>query len=440
MADVLRAAEVIRAALQHDLVVIHERHTTAESTESEVRPESLIDGRATRPGGPLAGLPRLGDEPQPTPVRLTAAAEGGVLADPAARPVIGSTLTPPAETVAQAAETAVAPPEPIVDLTVDRPWESDLDLPPPSGPPIIAAAEPWAPWRPDEQDDFEPVGLPLPALAEARRLPRRMLIRPALSALGLLGVVLLLFFGYALYGTGLLESRAQHSLRGAYRAEVAASARRPDLPPSRVLAELRIPKIGLKTVVAEGVSRAVLAKSPGFVPPLIESPQPPPVVIVGHRTVYGGPFRHLGDLRVGDEVTVRTPQGVVASYSVERKQTLSSGTRLGSPDGVQRIYLVSADPAYTGGGRLIVVGRRTDAGAALVAPSAPPVPIPDLPGSAPGAVVALLAFLVVFSLAFWRNVYVTVWSAAARRTVAFVVLMASVVACLMLLGSLSPIL
>lgn len=463
--DVLRAADFIRHALYHDLAAVGRRfggdaqppgayapngsslmHTVqvprpTPPTPTEVRPAEVLSPREQSRGAPAEPHARAPlDEP---PHGRLAESESLTAQHDAISALI-------AELRALAAPTTEAPPAPPKPQEVGPPAEApphvevgraepELDLPPPTGPPVIAAPDPWTFAEPElasEQPLSVPAPLPEPAL---RPLPRGMLIRPALSAVGVVGVVLCSFLVYALYGTGLLEGHAQHTLRRAFRSEVATAERQPGLPAPRVLADLSIPSIGVDDIVAEGVSPSVLSRGPGFVPPLIESPQPPPVVIVGHRTTYGAAFRHIADLKVGGQVIVRTPQGVVATYSVERKARFGVRPHLKSPDGRQRLYLVSADPPYSDSGRVVVVADRTDAGATLMAPSPPPIPVPSLGGTGGDAVVALFALGAVFLLAFARSLYASVWSRLRRRVAGILLLVAAVASWQLLLGSRSPV-
>jgi LPXTG-site transpeptidase (sortase) family protein len=330
--------------------------------------------------------------------------------------------TIPAEPEAEPDRAATEPfaDRPTGDADVD--WA--VDLPPPTGAPLIAASDPT--W-PGDVAALELVDRPAEEeQVDLRPLPKLMLLRPALTGVVTVGVALLLFVLYALYGTALLEGRSQRALQREFRAQSVAIAHGAPLGP-KIMADLSIPEVGIDQIVTEGTTPSVLANGPAFVPPLADSPQPPPVVIVGHRTVYGGAFRHLGDLRTGDPVTVRTTQGVVATYVVERKLNIGTRSHLSSPDGQQRLYLVSDDPAYTDQGRLVVVARRTDAGSSVRAPSPPPVPIPTLPGSAPGTVAGILTILALFVASTALALYATVWSRFARvavRVVQFVLILA----------------
>ncbi|MCU1454473.1 MAG: Membrane protein, partial [Acidimicrobiales bacterium] len=75
------------------------------------------------------------------------------------------------------------------------------------------------------------------------------------------------------------------------------------------LTRLRIPKIGLDTIVVEGTTLSALRAGAGHYP---ETPLPCAngnVAVAGHRTTYGHPFQRLAELSVGDEITLETPIG-----------------------------------------------------------------------------------------------------------------------------------
>ena len=77
--------------------------------------------------------------------------------------------------------------------------------------------------------------------------------------------------------------------------------------PGRVAGLIRIPKLGLDAVIVEGTDPRTLRGGPGHY-----SQTPPPcsrgnVAIAGHRTTYGRPFSHLGQLVPGDTITLVTP-------------------------------------------------------------------------------------------------------------------------------------
>ncbi len=75
------------------------------------------------------------------------------------------------------------------------------------------------------------------------------------------------------------------------------------------LTRIRIPKIGVDTVVVEGTTLSALRAGAGH---FVDSPLPCEVgnvAIAGHRTTYGKPFADLEQLAIGDEITLETPVG-----------------------------------------------------------------------------------------------------------------------------------
>ena len=79
------------------------------------------------------------------------------------------------------------------------------------------------------------------------------------------------------------------------------------------VARLRIPRVGLDVVVAEGTDPATLRLGPGHLEGSALPGESDNCIIAGHRD---GPFRSLGDLRVGDRVDV-SGETESAIYRVE---------------------------------------------------------------------------------------------------------------------------
>ena len=163
------------------------------------------------------------------------------------------------------------------------------------------------------------------------------------------GVLLLLFTAYQVWGTSIEESHAQAALRsqlrqqsvgtGADQALSAAATRGalptgpPDTAPSTPdpaegtpVGEVRIPAIGLDQIVVEGSGEADLRKGPGH---YLGTPLPGQhgnVAIAGHRTTYGHPFYSLDALKVGDPIVLTTLQGVFV-YEVTKGPFVVSPNR-----------------------------------------------------------------------------------------------------------------
>lgn len=167
-----------------------------------------------------------------------------------------------------------------------------------------------------------------------------------------LGVVVLLFGVYSLYGTGLQTARAQSELRDDLRQSWATPPRTPGEPattpapvPPPVLGEgvavLRIPRLGqnYEPVVVEGVGREELKKGPGHYPGSAMPGEVGNVVLAGHRTTYGAPFGRYGELEVGDAVTVER-RGQTFTYRIVSREIVA-------PDDVAVLLPVPRQPEAT---------------------------------------------------------------------------------------------
>lgn len=100
---------------------------------------------------------------------------------------------------------------------------------------------------------------------------------------------------------------------------------------------LRIPKIGLDTVVVEGVRPEDLVNGPGHYPACRNGFELPlcskhkevlpgekgRVIVSGHRTTYGAPFWDMDRLERGDPVIVRTDWGRFV-YRVTRHKIIDA--------------------------------------------------------------------------------------------------------------------
>jgi sortase A len=167
-------------------------------------------------------------------------------------------------------------------------------------------------------------------------------VRRAIAAIGrvlvTLGLLILLFVAYQLWGTGLITARAQSDLKNDFtkaRAQYAAEQSTTTIadPPSSTISvpkttttlptrpappvpaegavegTIKIPKIGVNWAFVEGVERDDLKKGPGHYP---DTPMPGTIgnaAIAGHRTTYGAPFYDIDKLQAGDQIHVETLAG-----------------------------------------------------------------------------------------------------------------------------------
>jgi sortase A len=127
----------------------------------------------------------------------------------------------------------------------------------------------------------------------------------------------------------------------------------------QAMAELRIARLGLTTVVVRGTDPADLREGPGLIAGTPLPGQHGTTAIAGHRTTYGAPFRHLDALRRGDAITVRMPYGTFR-YAVEDRRIvqpadLSVLRRVGH----DRLVLSACHPLFSAARRIVVFARLT---------------------------------------------------------------------------------
>ncbi len=149
------------------------------------------------------------------------------------------------------------------------------------------------------------------------------------------GILILLFVAYQLWGTGIYTAREQDKLQQQFSTKLhdqgngstTTSSSTPGTPGSTpstttttepgpppppegdAIARIRIPKIGVDSIVVNGVTREDLRKGPGHYP---DTPLPGQIgnsAIAGHRTTYGAPFGDLDQLAPGDVILIRTLEG-----------------------------------------------------------------------------------------------------------------------------------
>ena len=208
------------------------------------------------------------------------------------------------------------------------------------------------------------------------------------------GVLILLFVGYQLWGTGIREAQAQSSLESEFEERIGGvdddtttttveaatpgestttEVGPPPPPPTEgdAVARLRIPRIDVDKIVVEGVQVDDLKRGPGHYPDSPLPGQPGNAAIAGHRTTYGAPFNRIDELEQGDEILVTTVQGSFR-YEVQRQLIVSPDQVEVLDDfGDSRLTLTACHPKYSARQRIVVV-------ASLVVPAAP------APAVAPG--------------------------------------------------------
>jgi len=184
----------------------------------------------------------------------------------------------------------------------------------------VATLEPPMPESAPDAQDPHATGAPLDVTEVPPLSPRLQIVRTVLVMVFAIsaGLVLQLTVISALQHHS-AQGQAFNRFRGELATGIAPVGPTDDqnhvLPAGTPVAFLEIPRLGVREVVGEGTTSAVLFSGPGH---RRDTPLPGQVgtsVIFGRRASYGGPFNRLPELKAGDLVRVTTGQGVY-TYAV----------------------------------------------------------------------------------------------------------------------------
>jgi sortase A len=123
------------------------------------------------------------------------------------------------------------------------------------------------------------------------------------------------------------------------------------------IGRVRLPGIGLDSVLVEGTDTDTLRTGPGRYPDTAVPGQGRTVGIAGHRTTYLAPFRNIDDLEDGDEVIVEMPYATF-TYEIERIDIVEpTDVQIVKDAGYERVVLTACHPLYSAAQRYAVFGR-----------------------------------------------------------------------------------
>jgi sortase A len=127
--------------------------------------------------------------------------------------------------------------------------------------------------------------------------------------------------------------------------------------PGEAIGRLRISSIDLDVVVVEGTDTASLQKGPGHYPETPFPGQGGTVAIAGHRTTYLAPFRHLDQLKRGDEIEIEMPYANFA-YRVQKTRVVDdSAVDIIHDVRYERLVLTACHPLYSAAQRIAAFAR-----------------------------------------------------------------------------------
>ncbi len=121
------------------------------------------------------------------------------------------------------------------------------------------------------------------------------------------------------------------------------------------LTRIKIPALGLDTVVVEGITPSALRAGAGHYPQTPLPCEAGNVSIAGHRTTYGRPFGNVDQLKPGDTIELTTPIGGCV-YQVSRDPWVVPPTEMSviDPTAERSLTLTTCHPKGSAAQRLIV--------------------------------------------------------------------------------------
>jgi sortase A len=217
------------------------------------------------------------------------------------------------------------------------------------------------------------------------------MVRRTIAAIGralvTLGLLILLFVGYQLWGTGIFTARAQTNLKNDFKNEQAAygssttsslststtdTQPRPTTttipgplfkpaPPIPAEGEvggiIKIPKIGLNMAFVEGTSRDDLKKGPGHYPETAFPGTLGNAAIAGHRTTYLHPFYDIDKLVPGDRILIDTLAGHFTYAMTQQLIVKPTDIWVAAPTADAQITLTACNPKYSAAERIVIKGK-----------------------------------------------------------------------------------
>ena len=218
-------------------------------------------------------------------------------------------------------------------------------------------------------------------------------------ALITLGVIVLLFVLYQLFGTNLTEARNQSQLKKQF---VTATAKPPTTTPAQhttsaqpdvlpavpsggAIDHLVIPAIHVDKFVVEGTDESDLRRGPGHYPGTPYPGQPGNVAIAGHRTTYGAPFFELNELKKGDLIELTDLNDRTWDYIVSQPPVVVSPTDVAVLDATSfpQLTLTTCNPRFSATSRLVVFATLQGQAGQVKAPPTT-LPAKDQPTVIPG--------------------------------------------------------
>lgn len=145
----------------------------------------------------------------------------------------------------------------------------------------------------------------------------------------------------------------------AAKARILADRFKPHLIEGHAIGRIKIDRIGLDIVVVEGTNTSSLQKGPGHYRATPIPGQAGTVAIAGHRTTYLAPFRHIDQIRNGDQIRIEMPYAAF-TYTVYKHEIVDpSDVGILKPVGFDQLVMTACDPPYSAAHRYALFSKLT---------------------------------------------------------------------------------
>ena len=123
------------------------------------------------------------------------------------------------------------------------------------------------------------------------------------------------------------------------------------------VARLRIPRLGLTTIVVNGTDHDSLKRGPGRYVGSAMPGEGELVYLAGHRTTYGAPFSRIDKLRKGDRVFVDLPYGTFEYAITGHRIVAATQTSVLESKGFEQLALQACHPRFFATQRYIAYAK-----------------------------------------------------------------------------------
>jgi sortase A len=123
------------------------------------------------------------------------------------------------------------------------------------------------------------------------------------------------------------------------------------------VARLRIPRLGLTTIVVDGTDHDSLKRGPGRYLGSAMPGEGELVYLAGHRTTYGAPFSRIDKLRKGDRVFLELPYATFEYAITGHRIVAATQTSVLESNGDEQLALQACHPRFFATQRYIAYAK-----------------------------------------------------------------------------------